>query len=352
MHAGLASGLTAVLLLGCASARLERFEFTRPAMGTEFRLCLYADGPARARAAAEAAFACIARLDQALSDYDPASELSRFGAASDGGAPTRWIELSPALFEVLAAAEDVAHASGGAFDVTVGAATRLWRRAQRQAELPSAASLEEARRSVGFLQLELDRNGRRGRLLARGMRLDLGGIAKGYALDQALRVLADAGVPCALLDGGGDLLAGAPPPGEPGWRIAITGYSSRDPARDPAACELWLRNAALATSGDLERGFELEGRRFSHILDARTGTPLGFHALVSVHAPNGVLADAWATALSVLEPRAGLELLARVPGASARIVRANPDGPQVFASDTFPLSYARRAPVPDPPLHP
>lgn len=332
---------------GRADDELQRFEFARPAMGTLFRVLLYAPDEACAAAAAEAAFARIAALDRVLSDYDPESELVRLGARSDEAAPTPPITLSPELFFVLAAAQGFARASAGAFDVTVGPHVRLWRRARRQGELPSAERLAAAARAVGFEKLALEPHKQSARLLARGMRLDLGGIAKGYALDQALAELSGRALPRALVVGGGEMRAGAAPPGESGWRVELVGFETAI-GSEPRAI-LWLAHAALATSGDFEQYLELGGSRYSHILDPRTGAPLTERRLVSVLAPDGLTADALATALSVLGPGPGLALAARFPGVAARLLVLGEGGAEEFRSAGFPpLSCADPCAPPSP----
>jgi thiamine biosynthesis lipoprotein len=334
--------LAALVPAACA-APLERHEFAESHMGTQFRIVLYsAERSAAERAAAEA-FARIAGLERALSDYDPESELERLGRSSDGPSPGPPVTLSQDLWRVLAEAQQIARATEGAFDVTVGPYVRLWRRARRQGQLPAPERLAAAARSVGYDRLELEPGQRTARLLAHGMRLDLGGIAKGFALDEALAVLERNGIRRALVDGGGDLLAGEPPPGRRGWRVALVGCSSTSE-------QLELARGALATSGDLERYVELEGKRYSHIVDPRSGLALEKRWLVSVHAPTGILADALATALSVLGAPDGLAVLERFTGASARIVLAVPGGEQVFRSSAFPraLSCGDPAPLPEP----
>ncbi|HEX6883338.1 MAG TPA: FAD:protein FMN transferase [Planctomycetota bacterium] len=317
-------------LLACACAGpLERVERARPAMGTEFRVVVYAGDRARAEAAAEAALARVQDLDRCLSDYDDASELARLGAASDAGAPTGWIALSDDLARVLEAAQRLARASGGAFDVTAGPYTHLWRRARRQGELPDPARLAAAAGAVGHARLELDPERRRARLGAARMRLDLGGIGKGFALDEAFAVLARHGLERALVVGGGELRAGAPPPGERGWRVRLVGL-------DGASEALLLAHAALATSGDLEQALELDGRRHSHVLDPRTGLALTERRLVSVVGPSATLTDGLATALSVLGPGAGPELLVRHPGYAARLQVERGEGMEERRTPGFP----------------
>lgn len=330
-------------LLGACRAPLVRHEFARGAMGTEFRLVLYAADASAAARAAEAAFARLAALDAALSDYRPESELSRLGRLSDEQVPTAWTALSSDFARVLALGEDVARASGGAFDVTIGPAVELWRRARRQGELPTPERLAAARAAVGYEALELDRARGAARLRAARMRLDLGGIAKGYALDAVLAELARHGIARALVDGGGDVAAGAPPPGARGWRVAIAGLDSADPRADRAGAWIELAHGALATSGDLERSFELDGVRYSHILDPRTGRALTERRLVSVRAPSGALADAWATALSVLGPE-GLRLLPA--GCAARVAGLAPEGLRLFESEAWRGAVFSDAPAP------
>jgi thiamine biosynthesis lipoprotein len=206
---------------------------------------------------------------------------------------------------VLVEARRVAEATGGAFDVTAGPFVRLWRRSVRQGELPSEARLAEARAASGWDKLVLHEQGRSVELLAADMRLDLGGIAKGYALDEALAVLRANGIDAALVDGGGDVIAGDPPPGEVGWRVLV---SPRGPGGE-AEMLLILANEAVATSGDVEQFVEIDGRRFSHIVSTATGLGLEHRVSASVIAPTGMRADALATAVCVLGGRRASDAL-------------------------------------------
>lgn len=292
---------------------LDRYSFSRALMGTEFRLVLYAADSAVALEATERAFARIAELERLLSDYDPTSELSRLSSAAGTG---EWVEVSHDLWAVLTAARDWSVRSGGAFDVTVGPLTRLWRRAARRGTVPDDAALEDARRSVGYELLEFDGERRAVRLAAPGMRLDAGGIGKGYAADAALALLRGRGLARALVDAGGDLLLGEPPPGEEGWRIELP----REPARVRAPCVLDLAGVAVATSGDTHRFVEANGRRHSHLLDPATGSAVTHRRVVTVLAPTATEADALASALSVSTLEEGRALLGERPGAAARLL--------------------------------
>lgn len=273
-------------------------------MGTMFRIVLYAPDADTAGAAADAAFERVAQLDQVLSDYRDSSELMLLCRQAGGPA----IEVSDDLFRVLSAAQEVAARSGGAFDVTAGPLVRLWRRARRTGEMPDSQRLAEALALTGYEKLHLDEKTRFVRLDRPRMLLDLGGIAKGFAAEEAMAVLRRHGIRSALVAGGGDIVVSDPPPGRDGWRIAIAGAPSRN---------FSLRNAAVSTSGDAEQHVQIKGVRYSHIVDPRTGLGVVGHSSVTVVAPNGTLADALATAAGVLGPERGLELVDSFEGAAA-----------------------------------
>jgi thiamine biosynthesis lipoprotein len=305
----------------------DRFEFTRVEMAVPVRIVLYAPEDATATRAAEAAFSRIRQLNGILSDYDPQSELRRLSSAtlpSEGheAGPSEWaakaVPVSEDLWRVLHQAQALSRRSGGAFDVTVGPVVRLWRRARRRHVLPSPQRLQAARKLVDYRLMRLDPRHHTVELLKPGMRLDLGGIAKGYAVDEALGVLRQRGISRALVDVGGDIALGDPPPGKTGWRIAI----ARLEADGPPSRVVLLSRAAVATSGDTWQYVEIGGRRYSHIVDPRTGLGLTDHSSVTVVAPKGIVADSLASAVSVLGPQQGLKLIENTPGAAALIIRA------------------------------
>jgi len=330
----------AFLMAGCANRVTpsalsappagERFEFTQPQMGLPFRLVLHAHDEAAVQAAAAAAFARIQQLNAILSDYDSDSELSRLSQSSGGGSA---IKLSADLWTVLEQAQRLAARSDGAFDVTVGPLVNLWRKARREGRLPRPDLLAKAQAAVGWKKLRLDSRARTARLLVPNMRLDLGGIAKGYAVDEAMKVLRAHGIERALVAGGGDMAASGPPPGQPGWRIEV---APLDLTNAPPARFVWLAHGALATSGDAFQRLELEGKRYSHIVDPKTGLGLTDHSLVTILAPDCATADALATAVSVLGPEAGLKLVAGTREGSALIVRAPGPQVEVMESKGFP----------------
>ena len=313
--AGIAATLLAIPLLA-AAAPLERFEFSQPQMGTIVRIVLYARDLPSAKHAADAAFARIAALDETLSDYRDTSEVTRVSRAS-GGDP---VAVSDDLFRVLRASQSLARASDGAFDVTAGPLILLWRAARRHHELPDDESVRSARARTGFAHLELDDARRTVRLRVAGMQLDLGGIAKGFAADEAARVLSRLGIARALVAAGGDIVAMDAPPGKSGWTVAIAGVEAAD------AGSVSLRHAAVSTSGDAEQFVEIGGVRYSHIIDPRTGRALTGRSSVTVVAADGMTSDSLATAVSVLGREKGIPLVDATDGAAALLVTAGPGG--------------------------
>ena len=302
-------------------------------MGTAFNIVLFAPDSSRAREAADAAYARIDTLNQHLSDYLAESELSLLSATAGTG---QHVPLSHDLWTVLAAAQHLARESNGAFDVTVGPLTRLWRWAMRRGQLPPTDRLERARRAVGFRHLVLDSLTQTALLKQPDMQLDLGGIAKGYAVDEALAVLQAHGLSRALVDGGGDIRLGDPPPETLGWRIAIDVVQANG---EKMKEHRLLANQAVATSGATYRFVEVEGVRYSHLLNPHTGIGMTDERMVTVIAPTGLQADALASALSILEPSEGLALIAPRPDAAARIIQRQGKAYHQRQSPTFKMLF-------------
>jgi len=277
-----------VCLIGCASPRAaqQKFEYSRLAMGVEARIVLFAPDEDFAVTAAQAAFDEIERLESLFSDWRPDSELSRLSDRAGTGP----VVVSEDLYSILARAREISAATDGAFDVTVGPLVALWREARRTQALPDAARLAHAQSLVGWRMLEIDASRRTVALAKPGMRLDLGGIGKGYAGQGALDVLAELGCERALVQMGGDVVCGAPPPDRDGWEIDIGGETHL------------VHDRAVATSGDKEQHVDIDGVRYSHVVDPRTGLGLTTSSVVTISAKDGATADALATAGSVLTP--------------------------------------------------
>lgn len=297
----------------------QRYTFTQVHMGTEFKLTFYAPSDELARMAAEAAFARVAELDLIMSDYKATSELMRL-CHKAGGEP---VKVSEELFSILEKAQEFSRRSEGAFDVTVGPVVRLWRKARRTRQLPEPQERKEALARVGFGKIKLDPQQRTVQLLVAGMLLDLGGIAKGFAADAVLAVLRRFGIRQALLAAGGDIVAGDAPPARQGWKVGVA------PLKNPEAKPqhfLLLVNSAVSTSGDVEQHVQIDGQRYSHIVDPKTGLGLLGRSSVTVIAPNGTTSDALATAVSVLGPQRGLALIEKTEGTACLILRENEKG--------------------------
>ncbi len=330
--------MSAAVISGCRTAPappLPRFTYERPQMGLPFRILAHAPSDAAASVAAGAAFARVTELNQIFSDYEDDSELTLLSRTAGSG---QVVPVSDELWRLLSLALSMSRRSRGAVDITVGPVVQVWRRARRQRELPPPEALAEAKARVGWANIHLDPRRRAVRLLVPGMRLDFGSIAKARALDEALRVLKAHGIIRALVTGGGDMAIGDPPPGRAGWRIEL---APLDAPGAPPARFLALRNCGFATSGDLFQHVELGGRRYSHIVDPRTGQAMTDHSLVTVAARDCVTANCLSTTTCVLGPEEGLVLVRATPGASARIVRRPNDQMDVSESPGFSRYYER-----------
>jgi thiamine biosynthesis lipoprotein len=311
--------------LAAAATEPQRHEFKQIEMAVDFRIVLYADDAEAAAAAAKAAFARIAVLNGVMSDYDGESELRRACEQSGPGKP---VAISDDLWRVLSKAQEMAERSDGAFDATCGQVVRLWRRARRQGELPPEDRLRTAREQTGYRFVRLDAERKTIELLRTDMRIDLGGIAKGYATQEALAVLRSHGIRSAMIEGGGDIALGESPPGKTGWRIGIAPVRPEGPPR----FFLTASQTTVATSGDMWQYVVIDGVRYSHIVDPRTGIGLTHRSHVTVVHADGPTADALATAVSVLGHLRGLELVDATPGAAALVTVPKGDKIEIHAS--------------------
>ncbi|MBT2744919.1 MULTISPECIES: FAD:protein FMN transferase [unclassified Lysobacter] len=332
------AALSATMFAARAQTPLARYQRSEAHMGTQTRIVLYAADAASAERAMRAGFARIAQLDLELSDYREDSGLMRLAAQAGGGD----IAVGEDLFRVLQAGQDVAERSGGAFDVTQGALTRLWRSARKLSELPRSERIERARANGGYRYLHLDAQARTVRIDRPGIGLDVGGIAKGYAADEALAAITRQGVTRALVALGGDIAVSDAPPGAPGWRVSIAPLApvqAQAQTREPTAqTTLYLRHAAVSTAGDAEQWFEADGRRYSHLIDPRSGWPMQGRSATTVIARRGIDADGLDTAAALLGPSDGARLVESMPGAAMRMERDDPlaNATEVRASTGWP----------------
>jgi thiamine biosynthesis lipoprotein len=310
---------------------LKRYDFSLPRMGTTFRIELYSADDATASKAADAAFARAEELEQIMSDYREDSELMRLARE---GVPAPF-PVSNDLYDVLAKSIRISEFSRGAFDVTVGPLVELWRKARTTRRFPDASELAKAKALVDYRNLELDAARRTVFLKRAGMKLDLGAIGKGYAADQMLALLQSRGIRQAMVVAGGEVALGAPPPGKAGWRVAI---DTPDTGTGNPPCVILLHDAAVSTSGNSRQFVEINGRRFSHIIDPSTGLGLEGAASTTVIARDSATADALATALSVMPVADGILLAESLAGVAAFWVRQAGSEWKRYASRGFPTS--------------
>jgi len=282
----------------------ERFSFERTLMGTRFQIICYTTDRAAAERAAAAAFQIAEEVNAVASDYLPHSELSML-TAHPANTP---VTLSARLYELLSHSRQIAETTHGTFDPTLGPLTKLWREARNHGRLPEPDNLQSARTHTGWQYFTLDPETRSITLLRENMAFDLGGVAKGHAADWMIESLGKAGISRAMIVAGGDVRVGDAPPGREGWRVALQTF---DLARSEEI--LVLSNAAVSTSGNLHQSIEIDGVKYSHILDPTTGLGLTRRIAASVIADEAKLSDPLATAACVTGPD-GLRAMRELPG--------------------------------------
>lgn len=297
-------------MVGAKEGR-TRFAFSQMHMGVAVRITLFAADWSVAEKVGKAAFDRVAQLDETLSAYIQTSEVSRLVRRAGNGPVT----VGPDLYHVLQAGLEWARQSDGAFDVTVAPLTALWKAAFKRGHPPCPALIEQALSRVGPDKIRLDSRARSVDLDP-GVEIDLGAIGKGYACDEALRVIRDEGIESAMIEAGGDLAVLGTPPGSAGWDVAIDGRPGPP---------LSLSDQALSTSGDSVQGWEFDAVRYSHVVDPRTGRPTTHRLQATVVGPSCTMADALATLAGVdpvaaerLAPRYGATVLIYRPGSAGR----------------------------------
>lgn len=289
--------LLAVVNWGCRTGPrpggVEELRRAQPLLGTFVVVTVFGTNGATTHSAIDQAFDAVRRVDALMSVHRADSELSRLNSS----AAERAVPVSEELFRVIAFAQNVARETDGAFDATIRPVAELWGFIWKQHRLPSEAELRQALATVGHQLVTLDAAQRTVQFKQPGVSIDLGGIAKGYAVDCAIEALRQHGISNAMVRAGGDLCVMGSPPGERSWKVQL-----EDPARSGQRVLLPLRDAAISTAGNYENFFVVDGRRYSHILNPRTGMPVEGIAACSVVAATCLESDAWSTALFVLGP--------------------------------------------------
>jgi len=292
-----------------AEASLEKREFRGSVMGTSLQITVLGEDPKVLEEALVEAVKELRRVEDVFTTWRP-SELTRLNAAAGHGPQV----VSREQVKLIARALKISELSKGAFDVTFYSVGKLWDFKATPPKLPDTAEIKAALEKVGWTKVKVDLAQSSVELPA-GTKIGLGGIAKGYGVDRAMRVIMKRGIRHALVNAGGDLKALGRDRGQP-WEVAV-----RNPRqREQILAVLPVSNVCVVTSGDYERFFEHEGKRYHHILDPRTGYPSQGCISATVTAPDAAFADSLATALCVLGPKEGLALVESLPRVEAILV--------------------------------
>jgi thiamine biosynthesis lipoprotein len=298
-----------------ATGRVRVVERAGVAMGSELQLRAWTTDEAAARAAFEAVFVEFERLEALMSTWRPGSDVLRINAAA-GVQP---VPVNPDVRDVLRQARQISEWSDGTFDVTFGALTDVWKFDHDQDNsIPAEAAIRARLPLIDYRRIEIDDRAGTVFLTRAGMKIHLGGIGKGYAVEHALRILRAAGLRDFMIQAGGDLYVGGHKDGRP-WRLGIN--DPRGP-QGKSFATIDLTDSTFSTSGDYARFFMKDGVRYHHILDPRTGQPARLCRSVTIAAESPVLADAIAKGVFILGPEKGMALVEKIPKLEAVIVTA------------------------------
>jgi thiamine biosynthesis lipoprotein len=282
------------LFLCLSASGQNRYEFTHPQMGTMFKTIIYANDSLSATYASQKAFVRLDELNLTLSDYREDSEINRLCRTAGTG---EYIKVSNDLWAILQESVKAAQLSKGYFDVTIGPMTQLWRRMKRQKQLPSQQQIDEARAKIGIEKIVLKIDNQSVILKQQGMRIDFGGIGKGFAEDEMMKVLKQNNIHSAMIEAGGNILVAESPLDSPnGWEVIIKDKT------------YFLQNCGISTSGDLYQFVEIEGKKYAHILDPKTGIGFTESRQISIIAKDGTSSDWLSTAIYLMDKKTGKKL--------------------------------------------
>jgi thiamine biosynthesis lipoprotein len=300
----------------------------REIMGTFARIVAVAKNQSKAKRCIEAGFNEMRRIDSVMSDYKADSELSKVNHEAFGGP----VKVSDELFGLLQKSVDFSRLSNGAFDITVGPLVDLWHKAGETNSMPDENAIAATKARVGYEKLILDANAITVRFAVDGMRLDLGGIAKGYSVDKAVEVMKQKGAIAGMVDSGGNIFCFGKPADRDVWLIGVQDPNLADSIERIADSPdgsglviLKLMDYAVATSGDYRRFVTVGGKKVSHIIDTNTASGANKLAGDTIIAPTALEADALSTAVNVLGPEKGLELIESLTGVECILITAGPE---------------------------
>ena len=304
-------GLLFTLLVLTQPARSsDVYKYHQVSLGTTVEITLVAPEEEEARRAAMQAFQEIKRIEQLMSPKITSGDVYRINQSAGAG----WVNVSPETIEVIQKAKEISTLSEGAFDITVAPLTRIWRGAREKGFPPSVEEVAKLLELVNFREMLISPEGKV-LLRKKGMAVDFGGIAKGYAVDKAFEILRSLGHENIIVNAGGDLRAGGKRGDQP-WTIGI--QHPRQP--DGIMAKMSLSDSAMATSGNYQKFFMYQGRRYGHIFNPSDGFPTESSQSVSVTHKNSMTADALATAVFVMGPEKGYALCQKMDGVNCFIV--------------------------------
>lgn len=275
----------------------NRYEFSHPQMGTLFRIVLYAPDSAQALAASQKAFVRLDTLNIILSDYREDSEINRLCRTSGTG---EFVKVSDDLWKIIQKSIKGARMTDNNFDITIGPMTQLWRRMKRQKQLPSEAQIAEARAKVGIDNIVLNSTNQSIMLKKSGMRIDFGGIGKGYAEDEMMKVLQEDGITSAMIEAGGNIVTSDVPPKEKGWKVMINNK------------DYYLKNCGISTSGDMYQFVEIDGKKYSHIIDPKVGIGVTELRQVTIISKDGTSSEWLSKALYLMDKEKSKKLVKKM----------------------------------------
>lgn len=318
------------------SAQLKRFQFSENKMGAPFSLIFYHTDSVEAVSIAKECFTLVDSLNDIFSDYSSESEVGKLALQKNQAV----LKVSDELFAMIYWSKDTWKRSGKTFDITIGPLTQLWRKAKAEKRFPSQAEIKTAKQLTGFKNLTLDQTKKTISFNKKGMRLDFGGIVPGYAAQKVIDLLKSKNINIALADASGDIVMSNAPPGKNGWIIGINLPESENELWDK---NLELKNFAVSTSGDVYRYIIHEGKKYSHIIDPRTGYGVTSPRNVTVITRFGADADWLATACSILPIKKALAL-ARKEHAAILIATLSGEKIVTYKSKSFDKFLQKKQP--------
>ncbi len=310
--------LSFLFFLSVSNAQ-KKYVFEEPKMGSPFTIIIYTNDSLKATSIAAKAFALADSLNFILSDYIDSSEINRLSASSGKNI---YMPVSKPLFTILKKAQDAAVLSNGAYDITIGPVVKLWRKARKEKVFPNRDSLKIALQKTGYKYLHIDTMHQSIYLEKEGMQLDAGGLGKGFVAQAALNLIINNGFESCMVNAGGNIVTANAPSNQKGWLVGINEPENKTGILPQM---LSLQNMAVATSGDIYQYVELNGKKYSHIVNPKTGIGVTHQRNVTAIAKDGTTADWLSTACSVLSIKQSMRLIKKIKGA-ALLITENKNG--------------------------